>query len=93
MFAGLGDVDSAFMLARTLFARQDSRPTSNATTPLFLHVTGGMRRDPRFMPLAAKAGLVEYWTATGKWPDFCAEPGLSYDCLAAAKVFSSSGGR
>ena len=84
MFAALDDVDSAFMLARTLFARLDSRPTPNATAPLFLNVTDSMRRDPRFTPLAAQAGLVEYWQTTGKWPDFCAEPGLPYDCRKAA---------
>jgi hypothetical protein len=38
-----------------------------------------MRRDPRFMPLAAQVGLVDYWEKTGKWPDFCAEPDLPYD--------------
>jgi hypothetical protein len=31
------------------------------------------------MPLAAKIGLVDYWEQSGKWPDFCAEPGLPYD--------------
>ena len=50
-----------------------------------------MRRDARFMPLAANVGLVAAWEKTGKWPDFCSEPGLPYDCrkeadrIAAAK--------
>jgi hypothetical protein len=48
-----------------------------------------MRRDPRFMPLAAKVGLVANWENTGKWPDFCDEPGLPYDCRAAAKALAS----
>jgi hypothetical protein len=43
-----------------------------------------MRRDPRFMSLAAKLGLVDYWRSSGKWPDFCSEPGLPYDCKAEA---------
>ena len=42
------------------------------------------RRDPRFMPLAARAGLVSIWRKTGKWPDFCFEPDLPYDCKKEA---------
>lgn len=38
------------------------------------------RRDPRFMIIARRYGLVEYWQATGRWPDFCFEPDLPYDC-------------
>jgi TolB-like protein len=91
MFAALGDVDSAFMLARTLFPRQDSKLPSNSTLPLFLMTTDSMRRDPRFMPLAAQAGLVNYWETTGKWPDFCAQPGVPYDCRAAAKALTTPG--
>jgi hypothetical protein len=88
MFAALGDADNAFMLARTLYQRQDSKPTSNGTSSHFLTATDRMRRDPRFMPLASQAGLVEYWTTTGKWPDFCAQPGLPYDCRAAARALT-----
>jgi hypothetical protein len=42
------------------------------------------RRDPRFMPLAARAGLVSIWRRSGKWPDFCGETGLPYDCKKEA---------
>jgi TolB-like protein len=91
MFAGLGDVDSAFTVATTLFSRKNGKPPTGSTTPLFRAITSNMRRDPRFMPLAAQAGLVDYWTTTGKWPDFCAEPGLPYDCRAAAKALVSPG--
>ena len=28
-----------------------------------------LRNDPRFVPLCARLGLVEFWLATGKWPD------------------------
>jgi hypothetical protein len=48
-----------------------------------------MRRDPRFMPFAATLGLVAYWRATGKWPDFCSEPGLPYDCRKAVERSAS----
>jgi len=88
MFAKLGDVDTAFALARTLFAPPDSRFVRASTAPLFQSVTQSMRRDPRFMPLAAQVGLVDYWVTTGKWPDFCSQPGLPYDCRAAARALT-----
>jgi TolB-like protein len=79
--AMLGDLDCAFAEADRFYAG------SAETTPLFTGPGGAMRRDPRFMALAAKLGLVDYWRSTGHWPDFCAEPGLPYDCKSeAAKV-------
>lgn len=42
-------------------------------------------RDPRFWPLAVRIGLIDYWLDTDQWPDFCAEPDLSFDCHAEAK--------
>lgn len=42
------------------------------------------RHDPRFMPLAARAGLINLWRKSGKWPDFCSEPDLPYDCKEEA---------
>ena len=88
MFAKLGDVDTAFALARTLYGPQGSSRARETTYWLFRAVTDSMRRDPRFMPLAAQAGLVDYWTTTGKWPDFCSQPGLPYDCRAAARALT-----
>jgi hypothetical protein len=38
-----------------------------------------MMEDPRFARLCAKLGLIDYWVATGRWPD-CADEGvLPYD--------------
>ena len=51
---------------------------------LFGWQTAELRRDPRFIQLAQRLGLVDYWRATGHWPDFCSEPGLPYDCKAVA---------
>lgn len=42
------------------------------------------REDPRFMRLAKRAGLVAYWHNSGKWPDFCFDPDLPYDCKKEA---------
>ena len=92
MIAKLGDLDGAFTLAGTLLRPNDPRQGLTITRKfLFRSSAAGMRRDPRFMPLAAKVGLVATWEKTGKWPDFCAEPGLPYDCRAAAKALASPG--
>jgi len=39
-----------------------------------------LRNDPRFVPLCARLGLVEFWLATGKWPDCVDE--VPYDFKA-----------
>jgi len=92
MIAKLGDLGGAFTLAGTLLRPSDTRQGLTITRKfLFRSSAAAMRRDPRFMPLVAKVGLVATWEKTGKWPDFCAEPGLPYDCRAAAKALASTG--
>lgn len=41
-------------------------------------------RDPRFMRLAQRLKLLDYWRTSGNWPDFCTEPDMSYDCKKEA---------
>lgn len=79
MLAREGDIDGAY--AEFEKPWRNSRP---ATMMFFYPEMRAFRADPRFMPLAKRMGLVDYWTATGRWPDFCAEPGLPYDCRKAA---------
>jgi adenylate cyclase len=82
--AQLGKVDEAFAQAERF---QPEVYGIEGPMAFFAPSTASMRRDPRFMPLMARLGLVDYWRSTGKWPDFCAEPGLPYDCKTeAAKV-------
>jgi DNA-binding winged helix-turn-helix (wHTH) protein/TolB-like protein/Flp pilus assembly protein TadD len=89
MIAKLGDIDSAFTIAGTLLRPNDLRQGLTMTRRfLFRSSAAGMRRDPRFMPLAAKIGLVDTWEKTGKWPDFCSQPGLPYDCRTAARALT-----
>lgn len=46
------------------------------------------RQDPRFMVVAERLGLVDYWQKSGKWPDFCLQPDLPYNCKAEAAKLS-----
>jgi tetratricopeptide (TPR) repeat protein len=55
---------------------------------LFRPALASVRRDPRFMPLAKRVGLLDYWQKSGKWPDFCSRPGISYDCKKEAVKLS-----
>ena len=60
---------------------------------LFRPPFGDFRKDVRFITLAARFGLVEYWQKTGAWPDYCREPDLPYDCkVEAEKVRPRKGG-
>ena len=45
-----------------------------------------VRRDRRFLGVLARTGLLRYWRESGKWPDFCSEPGLPYDCRKVAEA-------
>lgn len=82
LLAMLGDLDDAFVQAAAY------RPADPAQPPyLFLPPAAPLRADRRFMQLAKRLGLVAYWRKTDRWPDFCREPGLPYNCRAeAAKV-------
>jgi hypothetical protein len=82
--AVLGLTDDAFELAKRFIP---GPPLSGATTTfLFNPLTASLRRDPRFMTLSARLGLVDYWLASGKWPDFCSEPNLPYNCQKEARA-------
>ena len=52
----------------------------------------GLRHDPRFMGVAARFGLVTYWRSTGRWPDFCGDSNLPYDCKAGAAKYDRQQG-
>jgi TolB-like protein len=80
--SSIGLVDDAYALAATY----TPRPYFSVADPalFFLPAAAPMRRDPRFMPWMQRLGLLQYWRSSGKWPDFCREPGLPYDCKAEA---------
>jgi class 3 adenylate cyclase/tetratricopeptide (TPR) repeat protein len=78
--SALGLVDDAYALA----AQNSPSAQSDDVSVLFTPLADGLRRDPRFLALAGKLGLVTYWKAAGHWPDFCGAPGLPYDCKTGA---------
>jgi hypothetical protein len=77
-----GDVDAAFALADRLYpSRRGLTPADEeriwldnpGLMPLaFLTsaVAAPLRRDPRYLALAQRVGLLEYWRS-GRLPDFC----------------------
>jgi len=40
---------------------------------LFRRDATSVRADERFIPIAERTGLLDYWRQSGKWPDFCDE--------------------
>ena len=80
--AMLGDVDDALTLTDKYVLGWPI--TGSESDFLFFQDMAPVRRDRRFMKLAARLGLVDYWRSSGHWPDFCSEPGLPYDCRAEA---------
>jgi DNA-binding winged helix-turn-helix (wHTH) protein/TolB-like protein/tetratricopeptide (TPR) repeat protein len=87
MLARQGDLDGAFAEAE-----KPTPPSAYSTVYLFQPELKRFRADPRFMPLAYRLGLVDFWRATNRWPDFCAEPDLPYDCRQVAGTFTGAGG-
>ena len=76
----LGQIDAAYRLAANV-------PTSSfPESSWFAVALAPFRADPRFMTFAARMGLARIWQQTGRWPDFCSEQGLRYDCKAAARA-------
>jgi hypothetical protein len=55
-------------------------PDGYRTSLLFQVYMPELRNDPRFVRLCERLGLVEFWTATGRWPD-CADD-VPYDFKA-----------
>jgi tetratricopeptide (TPR) repeat protein len=84
--AHLGLVDEAYRTAAN--ARLGPRgaaddlmgPDGYRTALLFHAGMPELRNDPRFVPLCARLGLVEFWLSSGEWPDCVDE--VPYDFKA-----------
>ena len=71
----LGRFDQAFAVANERF--DDFR--GNAWIVIWQPDTPAFRRDPRFIELADRLGLLDYWRA-GNWPDLCEPQGDGVVC-------------
>jgi DNA-binding winged helix-turn-helix (wHTH) protein/tetratricopeptide (TPR) repeat protein len=56
---------------------------------LFRPALADVRRDPRFMQVAKRIGLVDYWQKSGHWPDYCFDTTLPYECRQEAARLNS----
>jgi hypothetical protein len=72
--AHLGLFEEAYRTAETAClgprgTENDIKGPDGYRTGLLFHAgMPELRNDPRFVPLCARLGLVEFWLATGKWP-------------------------
>jgi tetratricopeptide (TPR) repeat protein len=74
-----GDVDGALAVIERYLENPKFGPPQ-----IFYPEMRPLWGDDRFWRIAAKMGLTDYWTKSGHWPDFCAEPDLPFDCKAKA---------
>jgi TolB-like protein len=87
--AHLGLVEEAYRAAETAqlgpagTADDIMGPDAYRTSLLFQAGMPEIRNDPRFVRLCARLGLVEFWLATGKWPDCVDE--VPYDFKSACE--------
>ena len=85
-FNSLGDEDSAYTLADKMYSKRLGRtpaeteqiwlndPEGGAPFQMVTSATAApMRRDPRYIALAQRTGLLDYWRS-GRPPDFCRPP-------------------
>jgi tetratricopeptide (TPR) repeat protein len=68
----------------SLLMRVPLEDAISVTDVMFRPAAREFWRDPRSLSYANRAGLLQYWRTSGKWPDFCFEPGLPYDCKKEA---------
>jgi tetratricopeptide (TPR) repeat protein/TolB-like protein len=86
--AELGRTDDAFAIAEANL--NTIRSDQDFPDVFFRPYMTKFLASPRFMPLAARIGLVDIWRRTGLWPDYCTAPGAPYDCKAeAAKAMAA----
>jgi tetratricopeptide (TPR) repeat protein len=74
----------ADLLSLLMSAPLDQVRATLTTATTFGPWSGEFWRNPRSLAYARRVGLIQYWQSSGKWPDFCFDPGLPYDCKKEA---------
>jgi hypothetical protein len=84
----LGEFGSVDELLAFL-SRAPSNQAINVVSYMFQPMFRKFWRDPRSLTYAKRVGLLQYWSNSGKWPDFCLVRELPYDCKKeAAKLLA-----
>jgi DNA-binding winged helix-turn-helix (wHTH) protein/tetratricopeptide (TPR) repeat protein len=83
LLAQFGREDEAYEL---IMGWQRTDQAGAMTGMLFRPTLRKFRSDPRFMQVADHLGLLAHWRSSGKWPDFCFEADLPYDCKVEAAL-------
>lgn len=58
---------------------------------MFRPYTRTFWRNPLALQYAQRIGLLQFWRASGKWPDFCFEADFPYDCRKEAAKLLGQG--
>jgi hypothetical protein len=87
LLAQFGREDEVYEL---IMAWQRTDQAGAMTGMLFRPTMRKFRSHPRFIRVADHLGLLAHWQRNGKWPDFCSEPDLSYDCKAEAAKLAAA---
>ena len=85
----LGTFDQEGKIFELLRGRPSRQLAEELGEALFRPYMRELWNDPRSMLIAKQLKLTDYWRQSGKWPDFCFEPDLPYDCKAEAAKLGS----
>lgn len=88
LFHALAEFKRTDELFEILIAWRDRAQIPYFVEILFRPQLASFRTEPRFMLVAARLGILDYWRQSGRWPDFCSDPDLPYDCKAEAAKLS-----
>lgn len=83
MLANAGYTDAAFDMILQRLAVDDIFMRG----ALFRRAYREVRADPRVMAWFDEGTQLNYWLESGRWPDFCSDPALPYDCREEAVRF------
>jgi TolB-like protein/DNA-binding winged helix-turn-helix (wHTH) protein/tetratricopeptide (TPR) repeat protein len=83
MLAAAGYQDSVFELVERRLKTDDLYFRG----ALFRRAFQSLREDPRVMAWFDVGTQLDHWLQTQRWPDFCRDPSLPYDCREEARKF------
>ena len=64
--------------------KTDPRIPYTTTWVIFRPSYANLHKERRFMEIAKRFGVSDFWRDSGRWPDFCGRPDIPYDCKAEA---------